>query len=75
MIFLDTPIGTGFSYADHGETLVRAVVFSSNVMFLIRLKSRTEDAAVDVAVFFAILSESFPQLRDAGCILQENPMR
>jgi carboxypeptidase C (cathepsin A) len=63
MIFLDQPIGVGFSYADHGETVVSLAGMPSLLSSQPRAQSRTEESAVDVAAFFAILSEQFPQFR------------
>jgi carboxypeptidase C (cathepsin A) len=64
MIFLDQPVGVGFSYSEHGETLV-STRRSLQVWhpFLTSYQHTTEEAAVDVAAFFAILSDSFPQFQ------------
>jgi carboxypeptidase C (cathepsin A) len=60
VVFVDQPVGTGFSYADHGETVVRILgaVEHARPEFSPR-QSTTEEAAEDVVAFLAIFTEHF----------------
>jgi carboxypeptidase C (cathepsin A) len=64
MIFLEQPVGVGFSYADHGEVIVSGIFLRCLLSDLLKqTQSTTEEAAQNVAAFFAILSANFPQFQ------------
>jgi carboxypeptidase C (cathepsin A) len=64
IFFVDQPVGVGFSYAEHGQS----VVCHSFTRFFLQLsstwyQSTTEQAAQDIAAFIAIFFEHFPSFK------------
>ncbi|KAJ7694640.1 serine carboxypeptidase [Mycena rosella] len=66
IFFIDQPIGVGFSYAEYGETVVRAaclILVHFNLEFS---QSTTEEAAKDIAAFVAIFFAHFSKFQGRG---------
>lgn len=61
---MEQPVGVGFSYADFGETVVRALCFTTQRSSLITCpQTTTPEAAKDIAAFLAIFFESVDGLK------------
>lgn len=63
IFFVDQPIGVGFSYADHGESVVSIPSLNSVITPLYFTQSTTEEAAIDIAFLSATFFEHFSELK------------
>lgn len=67
VLFVDQPVGVGFSYAEYGEQVVRwlrlsVIYIVTTYLISLMLQSTTPEAAKDMAAFVAILFNSFSSL-------------
>jgi carboxypeptidase C (cathepsin A) len=64
IFFIDQPVGVGFSYADHGEYLVRtSLARKLSARDSCLFQTTTEEAAIDAAAFSFVFFEHFSELK------------
>ena len=63
VFFVEQPVGVGFSYADHGESVVSSSLFLPSASLTSHIQGTTEEAAKDIAAFVAIFFNHFTEYK------------